>query len=50
MEAEKQLPQFPEEEPYVPRKRWQVWAARIALLVFIAFLIMYYSIVFRGGV
>ena len=34
---------------YVPRPAWQVWAARIGLAVFIAFLVMYYLNVFRGG-
>ena len=41
----------PEEEQqgYVPRPRWQVWAARVALVVFILVLIAYYLNVFRGG-
>ena len=34
---------------YTPRPAWQVWAARIGLAVFIAFLVMYYLNVFRGG-
>ncbi len=37
-----------EQEP-VSRPRWQVWLARIALVIFLAFLIMYYTNVFRGG-
>ena len=41
----------PQEKPaYVPRPAWQVWAARIALVIFILGLILYYSNVFRGGV
>ena len=36
-------------EGYTPRPAWQVWAARIGLAVFIAFLVMYYLNVFRGG-
>ena len=32
---------IPEEE-YTPRPAWQVWGARIALVVFILGLIMYY--------
>ena len=40
---------LPEEEGYVPRPRWQVWAARIGLVVFVAFLVMYYILFFRGG-
>ena len=34
---------------YTPRPRWQVWGAWIALAVFVAFLVMYYTNVFRGG-
>ena len=41
----------PQEKPnYVPRPTWQVWAARIALVIFILGLILYYLNVFRGGV
>ena len=41
----------PEEQTgYRPRPAWQVWAARIGLVVFIAFLIMYYIAVAGGGV
>ena len=38
-----------EEEKYVPRPAWQVWAARIGLVVFILGVIAYYLNVFRGG-
>ena len=39
-----------QEKPhYVPRPVWQVWGARIALLVFILGLILYYLNLFRGG-
>lgn len=34
------------EEGYQPRPRWQVWAARAALVVFILGLIMYYCNIF----
>ena len=34
------------EEGYVPRPRWQVWAARLALVIFILGLIMYYCNIF----
>ena len=34
---------------YAPRPVWQVWAARIGLVVFFLFLILYYSNIFRGG-
>ena len=38
-----------EETGYTPRPAWQVWAARIGLAVFLAFLVMYYINIFRGG-
>ena len=38
-----------EKEVYVPRPAWQVWGARIALVVFILFLIMYYINILRGN-
>ena len=38
-----------QETGYVPRPAWQVWAARIGLAVFIAFLVMYYLNILRGG-
>ena len=39
-----------EQQPaYAPRPKWHVWAARIGLAVFIAFLVMYYLNIFRGG-
>ena len=34
---------------YTPRPAWQVWAARIGLVVFVIFLVMYYINIFRGG-
>jgi len=34
------------EEAYKPRPKWQVWAARVALVVFILGLIMYYCNIF----
>ena len=33
----------------IPRPRWQVWLARVALIVFVAFLIMYYVNILRSG-
>ena len=53
MDNEKEVSQQEsiQEEPkgYVPRPAWQVWGARIALVVFILGLILYYLNVFRGG-
>ena len=34
---------------YVPRPAWQVWAARVALVLFIALILMYYINMMRGG-
>ena len=43
-------PEAQQDKPhYVPRPLWQVWAARIGLVVFILGLILYYLNVFRGG-
>ena len=44
MEEEKNLPEqeLPEQEHYVPRPQWQVWAARIGLAAFLVFLVLYY--------
>ena len=39
----------PEQEGYQPRPKWQVWGARIVLVIFIAFLILYYRNFFLGG-
>ena len=38
------------EPGYVPRPAWQVWGARIGLVIFVLFLVMYYINIFRGGV
>ena len=38
-----------EQETYTPRPAWQVWGARIVLVVFILRLIAYYSNIFTGG-
>ncbi len=39
-----------EETPkYVPRPAWQVWGARVALVLFIAIIIMYMIKIARGG-
>ena len=40
-----------EEEPaYIPRPAWQVWAARLALVLFVGIVIMYYINIARGGI
>ena len=35
-------------EGYVPRPAWQVWGARVALVLFIALLILYYANLLKG--
>ena len=38
-----------EETPaYVPRPMWQVWLARVCLVVFIAMILLYYINMMRG--
>jgi len=48
---EQEYPQdLPQEPPvHVPRPRWQVWGARVALAVFVVVLILYYINISRGG-
>ena len=43
VETEEQLPR------YTPRPRWQVWVARIGLVLFILVILMYYINIMRGG-
>ena len=45
---QEELPEEPQ-KGYIPRPAWQVWAARVGLVLFILFLIMYYVNVLRGG-
>ena len=40
---------IPEEERYTPRPAWQVWAARVGLVLFIVFVVYQYLWVLRGG-
>ena len=41
-----EMEQDVQEEGYAPRSQWQVWGARIALVVFILGLILYYCNIF----
>lgn len=34
---------------YVPRPAWQVWLARVGVVLFIAFVIYQYICILRGG-
>ena len=48
-EKRNENPEQEQQPRYVPRPAWQVWAARVGLVLFILFLIMYYMNVLRGG-
>ena len=37
------------EEEYKPRPRWQVWLARLGLVVFLLFVALFYFGLFGGG-
>ena len=39
----------PTEDGYVPRPAWQVWAARVGVVLFIALVIYQYIRIMRGG-
>ena len=46
-----ELEQLPEEpkKGYVPRPAWQVWAARVGLVIMIISIILYYWHIASGG-
>ena len=48
---ENQHEQTPEtqQEVYKPRPVWQIWAARIGLVIVIVGVILYYLYIFNGG-
>ena len=46
---EEQIMEEVVEEGYAPRPKWQVWGARIALVVFIIGLILYYCNLFGAA-
>ena len=39
----------PEHKPYKPRPAWQLWAARIGLVIVIISVILYYIHIATGG-
>ena len=39
----------PPEKPYVPRPSYQIWVARIGLVIVIIAVILYYLSIARGG-
>ena len=42
MDQENNQEELTEQEPYKPRPAWQVWAARIGLVLFVIFVLLYY--------
>ena len=50
-ELDPEMEQALEEETprYVPRPAWQVWTARIGLVLFILMILLYYLKIARGG-
>ena len=49
MEEEKKQPEIPPEKGYVERPAWQVWGARIGLVIFIGFVILQLLTIAGGG-
>lgn len=50
MEENKNLEQTEEKpEGYVPRPAWQVWGARVGLVIFIGFVALQLLLIARGG-
>ena len=49
MEENREMTPETEENVYKPRPKWQVWAARIGLVIMIICVILYYLHIFRGG-
>ena len=48
MDEQKDLQQQ-ENTGYTPRPKWQVWLARVCLVLFIGLVIAYYINIMRGG-
>ena len=46
---EETTPAAEETPAYIPRPKWQVWMARICLVLFVALILMYYINMMRGG-
>lgn len=36
-------------QQYVPRPRWQVWLARVGLILFVLMILLYHIHIMRGG-
>ena len=50
MENETSRPIQERENEYAPRPSWQVWAARLALVLFLIVLFFYYRSILSGGI
>ena len=48
-EFENQETQQEETQKYIPRPAWQVWGARIALVLFLLMILLYYLKIAQGG-
>lgn len=48
MEEEKEFPEEPQ-EGYAPRPAWQVWAARLGVVLMVIFVIYQILSIARGG-
>lgn len=46
---ETEIPAAEEKSAYVPRPQWQVWAARVGLVIMIICVILYYWHIASGG-
>ena len=46
---ENETPDISEKTGYSPRPAWQIWAARIALVLFLIVLFFYYRSLLNGG-
>ena len=46
---EEQIQTPVEQEVYKERPAWQVWAARIGLVLFLIFIAVYHILIARGG-
>ena len=49
MEEEKKVSENQEPEGYTERPAWQVWCARVGLVIFIGFVIFQLVTIARGG-
>lgn len=48
MEETEKNDELEEQQPYVPRPKWQIWGARFLLVLFLVLIFMYYVNIARG--